>query len=198
MRTITGYSNEMSRILIITGDGGESYEAFYAVHRFEEEGWEAVIAAPSKRRLHLVMHDFEPGWDTYIERPGYGLEAGLTFEDVDVDQYEAVLVLGGRAPEYLRNNARVLEIVREFDRQEKWVLAICHGVQVLAAAGLARGKHVTCYEHVRVEAEQAGGTFVAEQCVRDGRMITAQTWQSHPSFYREIFAQLQKSKAYPA
>lgn len=180
----------MSKILIITGDGGESYEALYAVHRFEEEGWTAVVAAPSRRRLNLVMHDFKPGWDTYIERRGYGMEADIAFDDVRVDDYAAVLVLGGRAPEYLRNNARVRDIVREFDRQEKWVFAICHGIQILAAAGLARGKRVTCYEHVRVEAEQAGGTFVGEQTVRDGRIVTAQTWQSHPSFYREIFAQL--------
>lgn len=180
----------MSKILIITGDGGESYEALYAVHRFEEEGWEPVVAAPSRRRLNLVMHDFKPGWDTYIERRGYGLEAGVKFDDVRVQDYAAVLVLGGRAPEYLRNNAKVIAIVREFDQQQKWIFAICHGVQVLAAAGLARGKRVTCYEHVRMEAEQAGAIFVNEQSVRDGRIVTAQTWQSHPSFYREIFAQL--------
>jgi protease I len=180
----------MSKSLIITGDGGESYEALYAVHRFEEEGWIPVVAAPSRRRLNLVMHDFKPGWDTYIERRGYGLEADLAFDDVRVEEYAAVLVLGGRAPEYLRNNAKVIEIVREFDRQEKWIFAICHGVQVLAAAGLARGKRVTCYEHVRVEVEHAGATFVNEQTVREGRIVTAQTWQSHPSFYREIFAQL--------
>ena len=180
----------MSKVLIITGDGGESYEALYAVHRFEEEGWEPVVAAPSRRRLNLVMHDFEPGWDTYIERPGYGLEAAVKFDDVRADEYAAVLVLGGRAPEYLRNNPRVIEIVREFDRQEKWIFAICHGVQVLAAAGLVRGKRVTCYQHVRVEAETAGATFVNEQTVRDGRIVTAQTWQAHPVFYREIFAQL--------
>ena len=180
----------MAKVLIITGDGGESYEALYAVHRFEEEGWTPVVAAPSRRRLRLVMHDFEPGWDTYIERPGYGLEAGVTFEDVRVDEYAAVLLLGGRAPEYLRNNAKLLEVVREFDRQEKWIFAICHGVQILAAAGLARGKRVTCYQHVRVDAEQAGGQFVDEQAVSDGRLVTAQTWQSHPAFYREIFARL--------
>jgi len=178
------------RTLIITGDGGESYEALYAVHRFEEQGWKAVVAAPSRRRLHMVMHDFEPGWDTYVERQGYGLEAELIFDDVNVDEYAAVLVLGGRAPEYLRNNPKVIEIVREFDRQGKWIFGICHGIQVLAAAGLTRGKRVTCYEHVRLEAEQAGATFVNEQAVRDGRIVTAQTWQSHPMFYREIFALL--------
>ena len=180
----------MAKILVITGDGGESYEALYAVHRFQEEGWEPVVAAPARRRLNLVMHDFKPGWDTYIERRGYGLEADVAFDHVKVDEYAAVLILGGRAPEYLRNNALVLDIVRAFDRQGKWIFAICHGVQILAAAGLAAGKKVTCYEHVRLEAEQAGAKFVSEQTVCDGRVVTAQTWQSHPSFYREIFAQL--------
>jgi protease I len=180
----------MSKILVITGDGGESYEALYAVHRFQEEGWEAVVAAPSRRRLNLVMHDFKPGWDTYIERKGYGMAADIDFGQVNVADYTAVLILGGRAPEYLRNNALVLEIAREFDRQGKWIFAICHGVQILAAAGLAKGKCVTCYEHVRLEAEAAGARFSAEQTVRDGRIVTAQTWQSHPNFYRAIFEAL--------
>ncbi len=180
----------MPKILIVTGDGGESYEALYALHRFEEEGWTAVIAAPSQRRLHLVMHDFEPGWDTFVERPGYCLEAGVSFDKAQVEDYAAVLLLGGRAPEYLRNNQKLIEILREFQRAGKWIFSICHGVQLLAAAGLIQGKRVTCYEHIRVEVEKAGATFVNEQSVRDGQFITAQTWQSHPMFYREIFAQL--------
>src|SRR3954451_10581724 len=109
----------MSKILIITGDGAESYETLYAVHRCEEEGWAAVVAAPSKRRLNLVIHDFKPGWDTYIERRGYGLASQITFDEVRVGDYEAVLLLGGRARAYLRNNARLLETIRDFDRQKK-------------------------------------------------------------------------------
>src|SRR3954449_6342791 len=109
----------MPKILIVTGDGGESYEALYAVHRFQEEGWEPVVAAPSRRRLHLVMHDFEPGWDTYVERPGYGLESDLTIAEANAADYGAILLLGGRAPEYLRNNSRLLELVREFDTAGK-------------------------------------------------------------------------------
>jgi len=178
----------MPQILIVTGDAGESYEALYALHRFHEENWRVSVSAPSSRRLHLVIHDFEPGWDTYIERPGYGMQADLSFDQVDVREYEAILILGGRAPEYLRNDRRLLDIVREFDAQQKWIFAICHGVQILVAAGLTKGKRLTCYEHVRFEAEQAGGTFISEQAVRDGRLITGQTWQSHPEFYREIFA----------
>ena len=181
-------ATEMPHILIVTGDAGESYEALYAVHRLREEGWRVTVAAPSVRRLHLVIHDFEPGWDTYVERPGYGLEADLSFDQIDVKGYDGILILGGRAPEYLRNDRRLLDVVREFDAQQKWIFAICHGIQVLAAAGITKGKRITCYEHVRFEAEQAGGTFVDQQAVRDGRMVTGQTWQSHPEFYREIFA----------
>jgi protease I len=183
----------MRQILIITGDGGESYEALYAVHRFREAGWNPVVAAPSRRRLHLVMHDFEPGWDTYVEHPGYGLEADISFDEINVPEYEAVLLLGGRAPEYLRNHRQLLDIVRHFDALGKWIFSICHGIQILAAAGIIQGKCVTCYEHVRLEAEQSGGNFIREQTVRDGRIITAQTWQSHPEFYREIFACLSPS-----
>jgi len=186
----------MKPILIITGDAGESYECLYARHRLLEAGLTPRIAAPSRRRLHLVIHDFEPGWDTYVERPGYGAEADLTFDEVRVDEYEAVLVLGGRAPEYLRHDARVLDIVRAFDRAERWVFAICHGVQILAAAGLVSGRRVTAYENCRWEIEAAGATYITdEQAVRDGRIVTGQTWQSHPEFYRRVFACLVPARA---
>jgi len=175
------------KILIVTGDGGESYEALYARHRLLEAEHQVVVAAPSKRRLHLVMHDFEPGWDTYIERAGYGLEADISINEASAGDYDAVLVLGGRAPEYLRHNPRLLELVRDFHRRGKWVFAICHGIQVLIAAGLVKDRCVTCYEHVRSEVELAGGTYSTAQAVRDGKIVTAQTWQSHPEFYREIF-----------
>ena len=174
------------KILIITGDAGESYEALYAVHRLREAAFEPVVAAPSARRLHLVMHDFEPGWDTYIERPGYGLAADIAISQARAADYAAVLVLGGRAPEYLRHHQELLALIQDFDRQDKWIFAICHGIQVLVAAGLVRGRRVTCYEHVRLEVEQAGGAWLPLQAVRDGRLVTAQTWQSHPEFYREI------------
>lgn len=177
------------KILIVTGDGGESYEAWYAVHRLREAGYEPVVAAPSKRRLHMVMHDFEPGWDTYVERPGYGLEAQVSLSSVHADEYAAILLLGGRAPEYLRNNHTLLHLVRTFHADRKWVFAICHGIQILTAAGLAKDRCVTCYEHVRTEVEQAGGTYRSDrQAIRDGMIVTGQTWQSHPEFYREVLA----------
>jgi deglycase len=181
------------QILIITGDGGESYETWFAVHRFQEAGYTTRVAAPSKRRLNLVMHDFEPGWDTYKEGPGYVMESDLTFDDVTVGDYEAVLCIGGRAPEYLRNDPRVLAILREFDDQQKWIFAICHGVQLVAAAGLLKDKTVTCYEHVRLEAEAAGGRYVAREAVRDGRLVSSPTWREHPAFYREMMQCLNAS-----
>jgi protease I len=181
----------MQKILIVTGDGGESYETLFAVHRFREAGYEPRVAAPSKRRLHLVMHDFEPGWDTYKEAPGYCMESDLTFADVVVDDYEAVVCIGGRAPEYLRNDKRLIGIIRDFDRAGKWIFSICHGVQLLAAAGLLKGRRVTCYEHVRIEVEAIGAKWIDADVVRDERMVSAPTWQAHPAFYREVFACLQ-------
>ncbi|MBA3975925.1 MAG: protease [Candidatus Solibacter sp.] len=175
------------KILIVTGDAGESYETLYALHRFQEAGDEAVIAAPSVRRLHLVMHDFEPGWDTYIERTGYGCDSQISISEAKSSGYDAILLIGGRAPEYLRHNDDLIRLVNEFNDAGKWVWAICHGIQILVAAGLVRDRCVTCYEHVRFEVAQAGGTWDQRQAVRDGRIITAQTWQSHPGFYRLIF-----------
>jgi protease I len=178
----------MARVLVVTGDAGESYEALYALHRLREALHTPIVAAPSRRRLHLVMHDFEPGWDTYVERPGYGLEADMSFDEVSAGEFDAILLLGGRAPEYLRNQARLLDITRQFAQAGKWLFAICHGIQILIAADLVSGKRVTCYEHVRTEVIQSGGSYRTEQAVRDGRLVTAQTWQSHPEFYREIIA----------
>lgn len=180
------------KILIIVGDGGESYETLYANHRFMEDGYVPVVAAPSKRALNLVIHDFAPGWDTYVERQGYSWNSDITFADVVVSDYAGVVVIGGRAPEYLRNDERVKNILREFDAAGKGLFAICHGVQIVAAAGLAKGKRVTCYEHVRWEAEAGGGRYEDREVVKDGNLISSRTWQDHPGFYREVMAWLRQ------
>jgi protease I len=182
------------RILVVTGDAGESYETLYALHRFREAGYLPVIAAPSKRALHLVIHDFEPGWDTYVERPGYSVTSDLTFDEVSVGDYVAILLLGGRAPEYLRHNPKVIALVKEFHSRGKWLFAICHGIQVLITAGLAHGKCLTAYEHVRCEVEAAGGEYSTSQAVRCENLVTAQNWGSHPEFYREVFSCLNESR----
>ena len=123
------------KILIVTGDGGDGYEALYAYHRFLEAHWEPVLAAPSRRRLHLVIHESEPGWETYIERPGPSLEADVVITAAAAKEFAALLILGGRAPEYLRNDASLLSLVREFVERDCCIFAIGHGIQVLIAAG---------------------------------------------------------------
>ena len=179
----------MSRkVLIVTGDGGDSYEALYAYHRFKEALWEPIVAAPSRRRLHMVVHDAEPGWETYVERPGHIIEADMAITAVSAREFAAIIILGGRAPEYLRNDASLLSLVREFAEQDKCICAIGHGVQVLTAAGITRGRTMTCHPHVRIEVERSGAVYSNKPAVRDGRMITAQTWKAHPEFYRDVFA----------
>ena len=180
-----------NKLLIITGDAGESFETLYAKHRFEEAGYEAIIAAPSKKPLNLVIHDFEPGWDTYVERKGYYVESDIAFEDVDPADYFAVLLIGGRAPEYLRHRKDVLALVHYFAQNDKFIFALCHGIQILVNAGLVAGKQLTCYEHVQSEVTACGGQYISDQeAVRDGKLITGQTWESHPAFYQLIFESL--------
>lgn len=175
------------KILIITGDAGESFEILYASHRLREEDYVPIIAAPTVKRLNLVMHDFEPGWDTYIERTGYIMSSDISFDDVNADDYTAVLMPGGRAPEYLRNDERVIRIVNEFYNSGKYVFAICHGVQILITAGLVDQRNIACYEHVKFEVESCGGIYnVSEQAVKDGRIVTGKTWQSQPEFYKIV------------
>lgn len=178
-----------NKILIITGDAGESFEILYASHRLREADFIPVIAAPIVKRMNLVMHDFEPGWDTYVERPGYQIESNVAFDDVNTADYKAVIIPGGRAPEYLRNDAGVIRIVKEFYDAGKYIFAICHGVQILVTAGLVKNKNITCYEHVKFEVECCGGKYVTpDEAIQDGKIVTGKTWQSHPEFYKLVFS----------
>ena len=182
------------KILMITGDAGESFEILFASHRLREAGFTPVIAAPSVRKLNLVIHDFEPGWDTYVERKGYLVESDIAFADVDTNDYEALLIPGGRAPEYLRNDATVIKIVAAFSNAGKYIFAICHGVQILVTAGLVHRKKIACYEHVRFEVEACGGIYVTpDEAIKDDRIITGKTWQSHPEFYKLVFECLENA-----
>ena len=178
------------RVLVVTGDGGDSYEALYACQRLREAHWEPVVAAPSRRRLHMVIHDFDPTWETYIERQGHGVEADVVITAVAAREFAAAILLGGRAPEYLRNDPSVLSLIREFAEHDRFLCAIGHGIQILIAAGLIEGRTVTCHAHVRIEVERGGGIYSPKPAVRDGRLITAQNWKSHPEFYQEVIAAL--------
>ena len=174
------------KILIITGDAGESFEILYACHRLREAGYEPVIAAPAVKRMNLVIHDFEPGWDTYVERKGYIVESDISFDAVNPGDYKAVLCPGGRAPEFLRNDQRVINIIKEFYESGKYVFAICHGVQILVTAGLVEGRNISCYENIKFEVESCGGIYNNPEAVKDGTIVTGKTWQSHPEFYKIV------------
>lgn len=175
------------KILIVTDDAGESFEILYAQYRFSEAGYEPVIAATQRKRLNAVIHDEAPGWNTYVEKPGYIIQSDITIGQAKAADYAALLLIGGRAPEFLRHNQKLIKLVQEFDRKKKWLFAICHGIQVLIAAGLISGKRLTSYENIRFEVTSCGGKWVNKQSVVDGNMITAQNWGSHAEFYRDIF-----------
>ncbi len=123
-----------------------------------------------------------------MERKGYLVSSEMSFDDVKPEEFDAVLCPGGRAPEYLRNDTRVMKIIDHFHKSDKYIFAICHGVQILVTAGLVDQKKVACYEHVKFEVESCGGLYVNdEEAVIDGRIVTGKTWQSHPEFYKAVF-----------
>ena len=186
-------ATKRKKILIITDDAGESYEILYAKHRFEEEGWTSHIGATKKKRLNGVIHDFEPGWNTYIERPGYLINADISIDQAKSLNYDALLLIGGRAPEFLRHNSKLLKLVKDFDKKSKWIFSICHGIQIMIAAGITKGRNLTCYTNIRFEVEQAGAKWINKESIIDGNFITAQTWESHPEFYRDIFTELKQN-----
>jgi protease I len=182
------------KILILTGDAAESLEVMYPYQRLLEEGYDVKIAAPSKKKLHFVVHDFEPGYDTYTEKPGYSWDADLAFAEVQPAEFVALVIPGGRAPEYIRNNAHCKRIVQHFFQQEKPVAQLCHAALVLAAAGVLKGKRTSAYPELEPDVRAAGAEFVNSDALVDGQMISARAWPDHPAWMRE-FIRLLKQKA---
>lgn len=184
----------MPAILILTGDAGESLEVMYPYQRLREEGYEVHIAAPSKKTLQFVVHDFVPGYDTYTEKPGYTWPADLAFADVEPSNYVALVIPGGRAPEYIRNDPDVRRIVKAFFSSGKPVAQLCHAPLVLGAAGVLAGKRTAAYPALQPDVEAAGAQFVDSDAVIDGVMVSARAWPDHPSWMRE-FIRILREKA---
>ena len=176
----------MPKILILAGDASESLEVMYPYQRLLEEGYEVDIAGPSKKKLQFVVHDFVEGYDTYTEKPGYTWDADLAFSDVDPSQYAALVVPGGRAPEYIRNDADCRRIITEFFGEEKPVAQLCHAPLALAAAGVLDGRRTAAYPALEPDVKAAGAEFVDGDAVVDGVMISARAWPDHPSWMREF------------
>ncbi len=180
------------KILILTGDAGESQEIYYAKYRLEEEGWSVSIAAPEKRAFLSVVHDFEPGFDTYTEKPGYRVEADLGLEDVKAEEFDALVLPGGRAPEYLRNRKKAVAIVKHFISTNKPIAANCHGPLLIFAAGGGSGRCMTAYPDLEPDVEASGANFKNEPVVVDGNLVTVRGWPDNGPWMRE-FVKILKS-----
>jgi protease I len=182
----------MPKVLMLTGDAGESLEVLYPYQRLREEGYDVEIAAPTKKRLQLVVHDFVDGFDTYTEKPGYTWPADLAFADVDPADYAALVVPGGRAPEYIRNDPDFQRIVRHFFDEDRPVAQLCHAPQALAAAGVLDGRRTAAYPALAPDVEAAGAEFVDSEAVIDGHMVSARAWPDHSAWMREFIAMLRE------
>jgi deglycase len=176
----------MSKVLILAGDAAESLEVMYPYQRLLEEGYEVQIAGPSKKKLQFVVHDFVDGFDTYTEKPGYTWDADLAFADVEPSEFVALIVPGGRAPEYIRNDSDVQRIIRHFFGEQKPVAQICHAPLALAAAGVLEGRRSAAYPALEPDVRAAGAEFVDGGGVVDGVMVSARAWPDHPSWMREF------------
>jgi protease I len=178
------------RILILTGDCAESLEVMYPLQRLREAGFAPEIATPKGKLVRSVIHDFEPEFETYTEKPGYRIPADLSFEMVNPNHYDGLVIPGGRAPEYIRNDGKAIQIVDHFMKSKKPVAAICHAAQLLIAAGYCSNTKLTCYPALRPDVERAGGTFVDAEVVVSGNLVTSRAWPDHPGFMREFLKML--------
>jgi protease I len=178
-------------ILMIVGDFAEDYETMVPFQMLQMAGHEVHAVCPDKASgdtVKTAIHDFE-GDQTYTEKPGHNFALNATFDDVDAADYDALVLPGGRAPEYLRLNDRVIEIVQHFFEEEKPVAAICHAVQTLAAADVLEGRRLTGYPACAPEVEGAGGTHVEVEmtdAVTDGFLVTAPAWPAHPEWISQF------------
>jgi len=174
------------KILMLCGDYAEDYETMVPFQALLAVGHTVHAVAPDKKAgdwIHTAIHDFE-GAQTYSEKPGHRFTLNANFADIRPEAYDALVIPGGRAPEYLRLNTRVVEITSHFLATDKPVAAVCHGAQLLAATGLIKGRKVSAYPAFQVEVELAGAsTWVpVDQAVTDRNLVTAPAWPAHPAW----------------
>jgi len=159
-------------VLLVIGDGAEVLDTMIPLFRLGEE-FQVVVAGPEKRNYHLVIHELAEGWDITEERPGYHLKTDIAFRDLKSDEYVALVLPGGRAPEYLRYDADLVRITKEFFAAEKPVASICHGIEILGASDVLRDRQVTTIPKCRFDAEICGATFVDNPVVRCANLLSA-------------------------
>jgi protease I len=181
------------RLLMLVGDFVEDYEAMVPLQILQTVGHEVDAACPGKlagEKVATAIHDFE-GQQTYSEKRGHNFAITIAWEDVKPTEYDGLVIPGGRSPEYLQLDERVLAVVRHFAEARKPIAAVCHGPQILAAAGVVRGRRCQAYPAVRPQLVEAGGTWdeppdgLDGACV-DGNLVTAAAWPAHPAWMREF------------
>jgi protease I len=183
------------KILQLVGDYVEDYEVMVPFQALQAVGHKVHAVCPGKRageKVRTAVHDFE-GDQTYSEKPGHNFALNATFENIKPEDYDALVISGGRAPEYIRLNAKVLEIVRYFFKENKPVASICHGAQILVAAGVVKGRKVSAYPAVGPDVTMAGGEFAdipVDKAVTDGNLVTAPAWPAHPDWIAQFLVVL--------
>lgn len=175
------------KILFLVGDFAEDYEVMVPFQALTALGHVVHAVCPGKKagqKIKTAIHDFE-GDQTYTEKPGHNFTLNASFAEANSGDYDALMIAGGRAPEYLRLDRRLIEIVRSFAVQDKPIAAICHAAQILAAADVIRGRRVSGYAACAPEVRLAGGDYVEtspEGAIRDGNLVTGFAWSAHPQF----------------
>ncbi|NOX54830.1 MAG: DJ-1/PfpI family protein [Planctomycetes bacterium] len=179
------------KILILAGDFVEDYELMVPFQALQMLGYTVHVVCPNKRtgeQIRTAVHDFE-GDQTYTEKRGHNFTLNATFGAIEPTQYVGLVVPGGRAPEYIRLNERVLQVVRHFADAGKPIAAVCHGLQLLAAAGVLSGKKCTAYPACAPEIRAVGAEYVEvslDQAYVDGNLVSAPAWPAHPAWLAEF------------
>ncbi|MEH2370772.1 DJ-1/PfpI family protein [Nostoc sp.] len=179
------------KLLMLVGDYVEDYEVMVPFQALQVVGHTVHAVCPDKKagdKVRTAIHDFE-GDQTYSEKPGHNFTLNATFAEVEATNYDALVIPGGRAPEYIRLNQQVLEITRHFAQANKPIAAICHGLQVLAAADVLQGKRCTGYPACSPDIKSAGGIYVnipVDRAIVDGNLVTAPGWPAHPHWLAEF------------
>ncbi|AFY66529.1 DJ-1/PfpI family protein [Geitlerinema sp. PCC 7407] len=179
------------KILMLVGDFVEDYEVMVPFQALQMVGYTVHAVCPDKRSGQFVrtaVHDFE-GDQTYSEKPGHNFTLNATFAEISAADYDALVIPGGRAPEYIRLNGAVIAIVQHFAQANKPIASICHGAQLLAAADVLRGKRCSAYPACAPEVKAAGGEYVdipVTEAIADGNLVTAPAWPAHPRWLAEF------------
>ncbi len=193
-----GHTSKARKILMPVGDATEVVDTLYPFFRVAEDGYRAVVAGPEARMYHMVLHEVPPAsnipWDITEERPGYHIKAEVAFRDVDPTEYAGLFVSGGRAPEYLRYDKDLMRITRHFFEANKPVAVVCHGIEIVSAAGVIRGRTVTTVAKCALDCVQGGGKYVDQPVVVDGNLVTARTWHDNAPFMREFMKMLASAR----